>query len=971
MSVSKSLVKELTEAGGGKAQRLTPVAAAGIDCALLRAYEMCGHLLGASFWQRNVPAVVGIVGQAGTEEVINNLTRGYGMPVIHALQVYLDLGVIGPEIPDGSEAMREAFITAEMSVSVADKLARSVSKASKMMGYAIMFAIMRRSGRNLQERFLVHAAHNLRVLSGHDETPLGRILTSLAYLRSVKAIFGRRSSKFMIVSEFVCALVNYIINSEDLWANTESTHVASKLACLLPAIKSIARNNMRGLALSVLGCGSLWFLLWRYSRATRVIRVPPVQSPSALLDALRAVEMVAHLSALPHSRVILGGVDLPADLNGATEHACAPVCDCGNEGLAIVATNDAGFAAQYATPYVMTASTSPMDSSATVGHTKVSFVPVRTIPHGVGKLYLGIGTLQKSLEIHRDTPLSYVADEGTVDYDPKRGEFVFRSSYGEDRVPAAVIGKCATTLADMKRGPKFYSTVRAYTLGQLASVKCAARHPVLIVKYVIYMCDFQAATLTSSVIEGDPVEYGYVDQFLTRARLYVSRDIIAAIDMCLSKFVQAHPTSRFVFPWKWQEVHLQNYEMLTHMVHCTPCEPRRILNQPFPPPLSGAHAGADNGDEPRPGDDATKCDIVGGDTCVGVGAEGDAPACGAGGSREHDPGEGSASVPHGSEGIRGDDYGAFGFSGVSDSPPKPDEPSVGTASQSGGNTSRWLGSSGGPVPPRKTDTVPHARRGNEEDDNDYRFGEDFEPLIVSFKVADAGTNVADSSGYVNVVWDEGGILCEVPGLGSGQFGPGLLQTAYGVRPTESDFTDHVKEAYSLYVEGRRLGPGRRSPVVRDLSAFMRLLRQCGTRHNSAARKVRSVIVGLPADDNAAPLVVGVVPSTGSGEPTVDGRANTETVRGVGIAVPTRPGRHTQNSPTRPRRVWYQPSARKRGEELHQSRDHRPKYRPTKYFATRCFTNGSAGTGDSVDGRSGPQLPVHGEGANARGEGSET
>jgi len=937
----------------------------------MRAYELCGHLLGASFWQRNVPAVVGIVGQAGTEEVINNLTRGYGMPMIHALQVYLDLGVIGPEIPDGSEAIRDAFVTAEMSVSVADKLARSVTKASKMMGYSIMFAIMRRSGRNLQERFLVHAAHNLRVLSGHDETPLGRILTSLAYLRSVKAVFGKRSSKFMIVTEFVCALVNYIITSEDLWANTESMHVGSKLAAMLPAIKSIARNNMRGLALSVLGCGSLWFLLWRYSRATRVIRVPPVQSPTALLDALRAVEIVAHLSALPHSRVILGGVDLPADFNGATEHACAPVCDCGNEGLAIVATNDAGFAAQYATPYVMTASTSPMDSSATVGHTKVSFVPVRTITNGAGKLYLGVGTLQKSLEIHRDTPLSFVADEGSVDYDPKRGEFVFRSSYGEDRVPAAVIGKCATTLADMKRGPKFYSTVRAYTLGQLASVKCAARHPSLIVKYVIYMCDFQAATLTSSVVDGDPVEYGYVDQILARARLYVSRDIIAAIDMCLSKFVQSHPTARFVFPWKWQEVHLQNYEMLTHMVHCTPCEPRRILNNPFPPPLSGAHAGADNGDEPGPGDDAPKCDIVGGDAGPIVGAEGDAPAGGVGGSREHDPGERSASVSVCGEGIRGDDYGAFGVSGVSDPPPELSQSSLGASSDGGGDPPRWLGCSGGPVPPRKVDTVPHARRRDEENDNDYRFGEDFEPLIVSFKVADAGTRVADSSGFVNVVWDEGGILCEVPGLGSGQFGSGLLLSAYGSRPSESDFTDHVKAAYSFYVEGRRLDANRRSPPIRDLNSFVRLLRKYGYKHNSAARRVRDTIVGLPAHDNAAPLALGVVPRTGSRKPTVDDRVNTETVRGVGIAVPTRPGRHTQNSPVRIRSGWRQPGPRKPGEELHKGRDHHKKYRSAQYIPTRYFTHGAAGPGDSVNGRSSSQLPVHGEGVNAGGEGPKT
>jgi len=231
-------------------------------------------------------------------------------------------------------------------------------------------------------------------------------------------------------------LVNYLITIDHFWQTITQNHAARRIALLAPAIRSAFAENIQAFALTVLGCGSLWYLLWRYTRATKVIRVPPVQTPSALLDALRAVELAAHLNALPCSRVVLGGVELPADVNGATEHACAPICDCGNEGLALVATDDAAMAARFATPYVITASNAPLDRSAAVGHANVTFVGVKTIPNGTGKLHLSVGTLQRSLEIVRPSPKRFVANEGAVDYDPKRGDYVFSIVFGQDLVSA-------------------------------------------------------------------------------------------------------------------------------------------------------------------------------------------------------------------------------------------------------------------------------------------------------------------------------------------------------------------------------------------------------------------------------------------------------------------------------------------------------------------------------------------------------
>jgi len=968
MSLSKQVVEGLVEAGAEYVAARCPTPAASIDNVLMQAYSTCVHLLGGYIWQHCTPSVIGIVGQAGTEEVLNNMTRGFGMPLVHAVQVYLDVGTLEPPVKVGRDAIAdayEAFLTKEKAGLVAD----GIMKSARMFGYALSFAIIRRSGKKLTDRFLAHAAHNLRIFAKDDSGTLGRITSVLAYLRMVKAVFGRRSSRFMIMSEFACALVNYLITIDSFWQTITTNQAARRIALLAPAIRTAFTENIQAFALTVLGCGSLWYLLWRYTRATKVIRVPPVQTPSALLDALRAVELAAHLNALPCSRVVLGGVELPADVNGATEHACAPICDCGNEGLALVATDDVALAARFATPYVITASNAPLDRSAVVGHANVTFVGVKTIPNGVGKLHLAVGTLQRSLEIVRPSPHRFVANEGTVDYDSRRGEYIFASDYGQDRVPAAVVNNCATTLADMKRGPKFYSTVRAYTLGQLASVKCAARCPVLVIKFIIMLCDFQAATMSQSVVADDPLEFGMLDRAITRLRLYVSRDISAALDMALSKLVMRAPAARYVFPWKWQEVHLQNYEMLSLMVHCTPCEPRRI-NGPFQAPLPGANAGTDNGDEPRPGDDAAECDRVGGDPCIVMGSEDDAPVSGVSGEGEHHSDRGSLSVSECGESVCGDDFDPGRQAGVSGASPDVAEPIVDTPRNGGGARTRWMASLGGSLPTREENSTTHVRGRSTTHDHAGRVRKALPDLLVCFQVQRPGQNAATASGFVNVLWDRDGVLCEIPGLGCGQFGPALFLAAFGERPTQSVFEEVITKTYALYADGVRAGPGQKSRPIRDLNEFVGAVRRVASVHNAAAQRARGAIVGFPAGVDPPPLALAMVPGTGSRKPCVDDRAAADAVRGMGIEVPTRPGRHTQNSPVRVRDNGRQSKQGAPRKELHKGGNHGKKYRSAEYFPTGSRPNGAFGPRHRINGQGSSQLPVHGEGAESRGAGSK-
>jgi len=968
MSLSKQVVEGLVEAGAEYVAARGSTPAASIDNVLMQAYSTCVHLLGGYIWQHCTPSVIGIVGQAGTEEVLNNMTYGIGMPLVHAAQVYLDIGTLEPPVKAGRDAMAQAyesFLTKEKAGLMAD----GIMKSARMFGYALSFAIIRRSGKKLTDRFLAHAAHNLRIFSKDDSGTLGRITTVLAYLRMVKAVFGRRSSRFMIMSEFACALVNYLITIDHFWQTITQNQAARRIALLAPAIRSAFAENIQAFALTILGCGSLWYLLWRYTRATKVIRVPPVQTPSALLDALRAVELAAHLNALPCSRVVLGGVELPADVNGATEHACAPICDCGNEGLALVATDDAAMAARFATPYVITASNAPLDRSAAVGHANVTFVGVKTIPNGIGKLHLSVGTLQRSLEIVRPSPKRFVANEGTVDYDSRRGEYVFSSVFGQDRVPAAVVNKCATTLADMKRGPKFYSTVRAYTLGQLSSVKCAARCPVLVVKFVIMLCDFQAATLVRSVVTDDPVEYGMLDRAIARVRLYVSHDISAALDMALSKLVMRAPSTRHLFPWKWQEVHLQNYEMLSLMVHCTPCDPRRATG-PFQAPLPGADAGTDNGDEPRPGDDAAKCDRVGGDSRIIVGSEDDAPIGGVSGEGEHHSDAGSLPVSECRESICGDDVDPGGQPGVGGTSSDVAE-SVGEPPRNGGGArTRRMAGLRRSVSPHQTDTSTYVRGRVTTHDHGGRVRKTQPDLLVCFQTERSGQNAATASGFVNVLWDQDGVLCEVPGLGCGLFGPALFLAAFGERPTQSVFEEVITKSYTIYADGVRSGPNQRSRPIRDLNEFVGTVRRVAGLHNAAAQRARGAIIGFPAGVDPPPLSLAMVPGTGSRKPCVDDRAAADAVRGMGIEVPTRPGRHTQNSPTRVRDHGYKSKQGKPHKELHKGGNHGKKYRSAEYFPTGSRPDGATGPRYRSNGQGSSLLPVHGEGVKPCGAGSK-